>query len=473
GLPSHSTMWRPPQKQQKKPHPIDDKQREKWEEQCRLFTPQTRKYLRRRAWRYFRRLGKEHPERYLPEVARALKLYRDADVPSVVSLLDNWGLIHILFHHCPALDASPGGWRLAEKHTLAELEPAPYLEPLWKESPRALLDLLKGARCRPVRQWAIFLLRRDQGETLKTLPLEELFALLAHEGAEVVELAADLLRHRPGLAELSVERWLELLETANPQALDILCELVAEKLHPERTTLEQAVQLARSRPLPVARLGFSWLRSRRPETEADCRALLGLVDAEAEPMRAELVRWARGVLSPSPHFQAEWVLEYLDSRHADVRGEGLRWLLNEPRAKDNVDVWQRLMESPYDDVRLLLVADLEDRVSNGDARLTDTQPLNSELLRLLWATVLLNVHRGGRIKPLAVRQLVRRIERRHEEAPLLLPVLAAALRSVRGPEWRAGLAGVVQLVERAPSLAPLVRKTFPELEWAEEEAAST
>ena len=219
----------------------------------------------------------------------------------------------------------------------------------------------------------------------------------------------------------------------------------------------------------MARLGFEWLKARKPKTEAECRALLGLADAEAEPLRPEMVRWARRLLSESSFFRPDWVLEELDSRHADVRAAGWRWLLEEPRARDDVELWQRLMESPYDDVRLLLVAYLEDQVARGEKLLTETHPVDPDLVRLLWATVLLNIHRGGRVKPLVVRQLVRRIEGRHEEAPLLLPILAAALRSVRGPEWRAGLAGVVQLVERVPSLGPVVRQTFPELEWAEGE----
>ena len=47
-----------------------------------------------------------------------------------------------------------------------------------------------------------------------------------------------------------MDRWLALLETANPQSLDVLCELIAEKLDPTRVTFEQAVKLASSRPLP-------------------------------------------------------------------------------------------------------------------------------------------------------------------------------------------------------------------------------
>src|SRR5207253_7084321 len=117
------------------------------------------------------------------------------------------------------------------------------------------------------------------------------------------------------------------------------------------------------------------------------------------------------------------------------------------RARDQVDLWQKLLESPYDDVRLLLIAELEDRVTGRETALSGSAPLDATQLRLLWATVLLNIHRGSRAKPIALAQLARRLEQKPEEAGVLLPILAVALRSIRGPEWRAGLAAVVQLVE--------------------------
>jgi hypothetical protein len=429
----------------------------------RLFSVHTRYYLRRRTWRYFRRLGKTQPDRYLPAVVEALKQYTDADVADGLALLDNWGLVHVLFHHCPALVAKAHGWTLADGHTLAELAPAPAFQPLWEASAAPLLDLLKQARCRPVRQWAIQMLRRHHAAAVAQLPLRELLALLGHEDAELSQFAAEGLRQAPALGSLSVDEWLALLEATNPQTLDVLCGLMGERLDPNTVTLEQAARLASRRPVPVARLGLTWLRSKQPATPEECRALLTLGEAEAQPVRPELVCWARTVLSSSPHFQPEWVLEFLDSRHADVRAEGWTWFQEEARAREEVRLWQRLLESPYDDVRLRLVAVLEERV--GRPLPVDRSRLEPELVRFLWATVLLNVHRGGRSKPLVVGQLVRRVERRPEEAPLLLPILGVALRSVRGPEWRAGLAGVVQLVERCPELEPVVRGAFPELKW--------
>jgi hypothetical protein len=460
--PSGTAMWRPRGGDAHRPRPVSEEYRRHLERH-RLFSLATRRYLRRRAWRYFRKLGKQHPGRYVPAVAAALKCYRDEDVASGVALLDNWGLVHALFHHSPVLQSRRTGWGLAPGRGLSELAPAPIYAPLWKAAPRALLELLAEARCRPVRQWAAHMIRRDHAAVLEGLSHEELFGLLAHEDVTVVALAAEVVRSLPDLAVLGVDRLLALVETPHPDTLEVLCDLLAARLGPDRVTFAQAVGLAASRPLPAARLGFLWLRAKAPADEADCQALLGLAEAQAEPLRPEMVGWARGVLSGSPHFRPAWVLEYLDSRHADVREEGWSWLRADERIKGDVEVWRKLLESPYDDVRLRLVADLEERVSRPGHELTAAGRLNDELLRFVWAAVLLNVHRGGRTKPLVVGQLVARLARRPDEAPALLPVLAVALRSVRGPEWRAGLAGVVQLVERNPALRPQVEETFPEL----------
>jgi hypothetical protein len=459
-VPPNQTIWRPQGRNAHGPWPIPESDRQR-SERGRLFSVATRRYLQRRAWRYFRKLGKQHPERYVPAVTAALRCYRDEDVATGLALLDNWGLVHTLFHHSAVLRPRNNGWTLAPGRKLSALAPAPAYEALWKASPRALLDLLK-ARCRTVRQWAVHLIRREHAAILQGLTPDELFDLLAQPDAAVATLAVQVLRDLPDVAVLGVERLLGLVETPNPETLEILCGFLAARLGADRVTLEQAVGLAASRPLPAAWLGLTWLQKKTLASAADCQVVLRLTEAQAEPLRPEIGRWVRDVLAASPHFQADWVLEFLDSRHADVRAEGWQWLQADERVRDDVTVWRKLLESPYDDVRLLLVAALEERVGRrGPA--VEADRLDEELLRFLWASVLLNIHRGGKSKPVVVRQLSRRLERQPEEAPTLLPILAVALRSVRGPEWRAGLAAVVQVSERRPELRPLVRALFPEL----------
>jgi hypothetical protein len=285
------------------------------------------------------------------------------------------------------------------------------------------------------------MLRTHHPGAIARLPLAELLAMLAHADADVAQLALDALKASPDLGLLSVERWLTLLDEANAQTLEVLCELLVRRFDSGSITLEQAVQLACARPLPVARLGLAWLQAKRPATAEECVRLLALAEANAEPVRVEAIRWLRDVLSASAHFQAVWILDLLDSRHEGVRREAWEWFVAEPRGRDDVTLWQRLLESPYDDIRLPLVTMLDAAVQRREAIAIDRSQLDAELVRFLWAAVLLNIHRGGRAKPQVVGQIVQRLERHPSEAPQLLPILAVALRSIRGPEFRAGLAG--------------------------------
>lgn len=436
--------------------------REKFVDGRFLFSVATRNYLRRRAWRYFRRLGRKQPERYLPAVLVALKLYTDADVPDGLALLDNWGLVHVLFHHSPTLQARPAGWRVAASGSLSRLQPDPMFRKLWLRGAEPIFGLLTEARCRPVRQWAIQMLKRHFPERLTKLTIEELLAWLESPVAELNDLAVELIEKVPGLDKIPVERWLKLVEAARADVLDRLCGLIMRLVKPEQVSFADAVKLAMARPIPLAKLGQALLTPKRPVTPDEVTAVFGLRDAEAEPLRAGLVKWACGVLRGQRDFQPIWVLEFLDSRHEDVREVGWEWLQTDERARESTIVWQRLLESPYDNVRLRLVAMLEDRAKERDG----LEAFSPALVRFLWASVLLNVQRGGRAKPFVVRQIMDRLGRKPGEAGDLLPIVAAALRSVRGPEFRAGLAGLAGFVTRYPQHRGLIEQGFPELQLA-------
>jgi hypothetical protein len=178
------------------------------------------------------------------------------------------------------------------------------------------------------------------------------------------------------------------------------------------------------------------------------------------------VKWATQVLSERSEFKPLWVLEFLDGRHEDVREIGWEWLLTEARAREDVGVWQRMLESPYDNIRLRLIGILEERAKERDG----LAKFSMEHVRFLWATVLLNITRGSRAKPFVVRQIMDRVATHPDEAGELLPIIAVALRSCRGPEFRAGLAGVASFVERNLTRKPLVEAVFPELSFGERPA---
>jgi hypothetical protein len=237
--------------------------------------------------------------------------------------------------------------------------------------------------------------------------------------------------------------------------------MIARSVKPEQVTFTDAVRLAMQRPVPLARLGRTFLEGKKPVSEAEVQAVFGLREAESEPMRAELVRWAYARLTEHTAFRPLWVLEFLDSRHEEVREIGWEWFQTDTRAREDTTVWQRLLESPYDNIRLRLIGMLEDLVKERDG----LAKFPAENVRHLWATVLLNIHRGSRAKPFVVRQIMTRLATHPDESGELLPLIAVALRSVRGPEFRAGLAGVAMFVEQNPTRKPLVEAVFPELVW--------
>ncbi len=89
--------------------------------------------------------------------------------------------------------------------------------------------------------------------------------------------------------------------------------------------------------------------------------------------------------------------------------------------------------------------------------------LDTARVRMLWATVLLNIHRGGKQKSGVIRSIVAMLEAEPNEIDQLLPLLRTALRSVRRGEWRSALAALVRLVESRPDLSSRVQLLVPEL----------
>lgn len=157
-----------------------------------IFSTPTAHYLRRRAWRYFRRLGFGDPAVYLSSIVRALVRYTDDDVRSGENLLDNWGLMHACFGKSPVIEFNARHTNLKIDSSLASLEPAPMFEKHWSADAASdtLLDLLIAAQCRPVRVWSIALLKRHHAKKLTAITPERLFKLIDHTDTDVAAFGA-------------------------------------------------------------------------------------------------------------------------------------------------------------------------------------------------------------------------------------------------------------------------------------------
>ncbi len=419
------------------------------------FTMKTRRYLQRRAWRYLRAMARREPVEYVRVLSWVLAQYADTQFDPPQKMLDCWGLVHALFWGNDAIRRTVDGVRVPAGRSMAELRPAPYAEELWRE-PYAfepLFILLVRAQSAMVRTVAAGFLERSHAGALRELTVEQLLALLKSPHTQAQALGAKLLEGSSGLERLSVSEWLELLKVDNPYALPVLCRLVLKHVSPSRVSLEHCVQLATSRPAPVAELGLEWLKARKITAEADFEAVLAMRNAPADVVRAPAVRWLLGLFETSEHARPEHVRELLDSRYEDVRKCALESLETAGRFADEPMLWAALAESPYSEARAFLLTHLALRQS----------VLDEGSLRHLWATVLLAVQRGSRAKQRAIVQVAKVVASDPAKADDLLPLLAVALRSVRAPERRSALAAIAQAVAKNGALAGAVKRHVPEL----------
>jgi hypothetical protein len=422
------------------------------------FSTPTKHYLRRRAWRYFRRLGHADAIGYRSGIASALVRYEDDDVRAGENLIDNWGLMHACFGKSPVLAFNARHTNVAADSSLGDLQAAPMFERHWAvpEAAAVLIDILLGAKCRPVRIWAIQLLRRLHAESLPKIDPQTLLKLLDHTDDDVAAFAAELLNDAQAVASFPMTTWMGLLATRNPTVVASICNAFATHVSFDRVSLAQAVELAARLATPVAALGLEILAAKTIKTDADFRDLANLSRAQSAAVGARLAQFALSRLNVPGVYRVDEIVGFFDNRLSPVRAGAFEALVNQSPADTDPTFWARLFESPYDDVRIELVNRLKKR--------TDLPGASAESTAHLWQTVLLNIHRGGRAKLSALRQISDRILREPQNAKTLLPVLAIAIRSVRPPEARHGLAAIVTAVDRLPNLADEVKRELPELE---------
>jgi hypothetical protein len=427
---------------------------------AKLFKYRTRYYLRRRAWRYFRRLGHREPMKYIPSIINALARYADADLQKGENILDSWSLLHACFGDSDALQFGSTHVELNEGRTLGELTPAPAFPDAWKkaESAPMVLALAVRAQARLVRLWAMQLFQRDH--STHAVSLENILSLLEHDEADVQQFGAKLLESSGVLATLPISSWLRLLQTKNEEALQGICDAFAKHVSADRLDLAQCVELACVRPVPVARLGQKYLQGRAISSPAEREQICALANAKCSAIAGELTVWALKFLGTKENYACDQVIRFFDSNQDKSRVAAWNWMTADSSpALGDPTLWSRLAETPHDDLRLRVVDYLQ--------RQTKLPGADGYQLENVWRSVLLGVHRGGRQKAKAVRQISQAIVENPERVEALLPVLAVAVRSVRGPESRAGLAAVVSLAEERPQLAEAVRRHLPEMKFAE------
>jgi hypothetical protein len=283
-----------------------------------------------------------------------------------------------------------------------------------------------------------------------------LLRLIDDPDEDVAVFAAELLNNATMVASLPMTTWLQLLATRNPNVVAMIAGAFKRHVSPDRVTLPQAVEIANNIATPVARIGLEILQTRRPKNDEERTAVAMLANARSAAVAGAIAKYGLDHLNQPGVYIAGQVIAFFDSPLKRLRDGSFAALSPTSPAAMDPAFWSALLESPYDDVRASLVTALKTREA--------LPGVAGDRLALLWLTVLLNIHRGGRAKLSALVQISRQITMEPQSASTLLPVIAVAIRSVRGPEARHGVAAVVSAAERVPTLEPLIKQYLPELQ---------
>lgn len=430
------------------------------------FSYATRYYLQRRAWRYYKRLARQGAERYLTACRELLLAYTDDDLDTGPRILDSRTLLQAAFGEHPALRFGRDRVTLAEGGSLSQLTAAPLRPEHW-QAPAAfdvLIDLARRSRSRLVRVWALQLTERHHAERVANLPVEVLLELILSEDPDVQQFAETLLKDNLAIDRLPIETWLRLIDEAGPNALPAICAAMSERGATRDLNLSECVDLAVREPSAAARLGLNELKTRNPTSEEELDQVARLADTACDALAGEAADWALSYVGSRQEYDRDHVSRFFDSLRPAARRSAWAWLESDDcPGRDDPVLFCRLLETPYDELKLRVIDLLERRNLPGEAR---------GGLTAVWTAVLLGVHRGGRQKLAAVRQLAAAVRESPQRADDLVPVLAVAVRSIRKPESRAALAAVVGSTLAEPALADAVQRLLPELRIVPAEATA-
>jgi hypothetical protein len=428
---------------------------QKRNKQHRLFHYRTRYYLQRRAWRYLRVLAFRDAGRFLKTISIMLAAWKDVDLQAGENLIDSWSLMHALHAESSAVQFSSLRASLTDGCTLADLKPAPAFSKHWRSAAgeATALKLALEAKSRLVWIWAIAW-HRELARSFKPRPTAEIIRQLlacAHEDKQAY--GAELLQSCDEAAGWPLETWLDLLKVESPTVAQLICDAMMKHVTEDRLSVAQCVEVTCAKPTPIARMGLTLLQER---SITDVATLLPLAGAACLGVGYDIAQWALSQLGSEQHYQMPQVCRFFDSGNSAIRAGAWAWLSDESsRGFKDSALWSRLTETPYEDMRLRLVDALTLRAAAPKLSPADLAPL--------WSTVLLNVHRGGRSKLRAVRQIADALVQHPAEQGSLLPVLVTAVRSIRGPEARGALAAVLSVVTQRPEMESAVEAALPEL----------
>ena len=285
---------------------------------------------------------------------------------------------------------------------------------------RMLVFLFTTAQSRAVRVWAMQLLRgaitptffrlHRRGNPPAVRPRRRRSAGLRRRDAAKIDDAGEA---GPGDV-------VKLLQTRNLAALEIIARLMEQHVRADQFSLEELVELACAAPVPVGAVGPRFLQSRRIESPASATISL-LSNARSAGVAGEITTWALSILGAAVHYDVDAVSRFFDSLLQPAREAAWSWLTSQSAGYNDPALLEPADRNAVRRLRFDVVGELQRRATLPGA--------SHQQITFVWTTVLLNIHRGGRSKLAALKQISRAIVDHPARAEPLLPVLAVAVRS--------------------------------------------
>jgi hypothetical protein len=191
--------------------------------QARPFSERTRNYYRWRTWRSLRRLGDQGSPDFAKLATGVLLPYTDDDARRPGRF---WSFCSLLYRHSAehVPDARQRHFVVGASPTISRCE---AYGKLWDEAPLALMHLLDASRCEQVHEFAVRVLRDNQGFVAQ-LDVDAIVMLLDRGYSATAALGFDLAKARHDPKRPSLDLLLALAQCAYPPARAEGCRYIEQ-----------------------------------------------------------------------------------------------------------------------------------------------------------------------------------------------------------------------------------------------------
>jgi hypothetical protein len=420
--------------------------------QC-LFTVTTRRFLQRRLWRYFHKLGQKFPDRYANAAFMFLQEYCDNDTPDGLSLLDCHGLMQCLFGHSAVVIAAKTGWKLRPENRLADLTAAPAFPEIWQQVPLKLWQLARSKNSRVVRQWATQLLQREHSMALAQFPVTEILELLTIDDPDTCRLALALLENDRQWQRITAGQWKDLVSAMPENNAAAITPLLQRTLDSAETQPEiRRAILCSARP-EQATAALQSIVVRSPDVTETAVELLELTALASAYCTSVITQWVWSIIESCALPAADRLVPLLENPQISVRLIAMEWLNRQPLLWSAPELTQRMLQSDYPDVCQWLVTQTDTPLGRLVYRHAEF-PSVADALARLWRTVTSKPSCTVATHTFVLQQVAWRLQKNNAEQTALLPILIQGLHSAKTMVQRQSLVLLTQLTTRNPQQLP-------------------